>query len=94
MKNIYKKDGIPLTTHEEIERDIFELYDNLMRKVENNMEDIDIVATREGTRLTNEQRYHLEEPATEAKIFKVLKDIGYLMAPRVDGYVAKYFKAT
>lgn len=85
MRSLYKEDGTLLTTHGEIEDGILGLYGNLMGKANNNLDDIDIVAMREGSQLSNEQMWLLEVPI-EVEIEKALKDIGDLKAPGVYGF--------
>lgn len=86
MRSLYKEDGTLLTTYGEIEDEILGLYGNLMGKENNNLDDIDIVAMREGSQLSNEQMWLLEVPVIEVEIEKALKDIGDLKAPGVYGF--------
>ena len=49
---------------------------------------------REGPQLTNDQRSMLVMPISENDIVEALKNIGDLKAPGVDGFGAKFFKAS
>lgn len=88
MRSLYKKYETLLTTHGEIEDDILCLYGNLMVKENNNLDDIDIVAMKEGRQLSNEKIWPLEVLVTEVEIEKALKDIGDLKAPGLYGFCA------
>jgi hypothetical protein len=55
---------------------------------------IDIVAMRAGLQFTNAQREFLAAPILENEIYQALHCIGDLKAPGLDGYGAKFFKAT
>ncbi|CAK8568197.1 unnamed protein product [Lathyrus sativus] len=65
-----------------------------MGSANNNLNEINIVAIKEGPRLSNEHMRMLEMPVTEAKFTQALNSIGDLKAPGVDGYGAKFFKET
>lgn len=58
------------------------------------MKGIDIVAMKNGKQITHEQDNLLIELVTEEEIMQALKDIGDLKAPSIDGYGARFFKAT
>ncbi|CAJ2661953.1 unnamed protein product [Trifolium pratense] len=92
LKTLYREDGTMITSHEDIEHEVLNLYGNLMGKAEDNLDGIDIVAMREGPQITNEQREFLVAPILEDEIFRALKSIGDLKAPGLDGFGANFFK--
>ncbi|CAK8579067.1 unnamed protein product [Lathyrus sativus] len=65
-----------------------------MGKEDNNINHIDIEAMRMGKQLNLEQREYLTRNITEDDIIKALRGIGNLKAPGLDGYGAKFFKAS
>ncbi|CAK8535453.1 unnamed protein product [Lathyrus sativus] len=71
-----------------------DFYRNLMGKKDNNPSHIDIKAMRLGAQLNMEQREYLSKNITEEDITKALKGIGDLKAPGLDGYGARFFKAS
>jgi hypothetical protein len=65
-----------------------------MGRADTNLLGIDIVAMRAGPQFTNDQREMLVAPIQENEIYQALHCIGDLKAPGLDGYGAKFFKAT
>lgn len=83
-----------LTKHEDIKNTIMDFYGDLVGTVANNIDDIEIVAMRQGPKLTLEERNCLISTVSKMEIKKALKDIGDLKVPEIDGYGAKFFKTT
>lgn len=65
MKNLYRDDDTSVSTREEIEEVILQYYQDMMGKRDNNLQHIDIEATRVGTQLSMEQRDFLLRPFSE-----------------------------
>lgn len=59
-----------------------------------NLEGVDITIMRKGSQVTMEQRAFLVKPITVTEIEKALHCIGDSKAPSVDGFGAKFFKAS
>ncbi|CAK8531607.1 unnamed protein product [Lathyrus sativus] len=65
-----------------------------MGKDVNSINHIDIEAMRMGKQLNMDHREYLTRNISEDEITKALKGIGDLKAPGLDGYEAKFFKAS
>lgn len=65
-----------------------------MGKADNNLKGIDITTMRDVSQLNNDQRDNLIQPVTKKEVFDALKGIGDLKGLGMDGYGAKFFKAT
>ncbi|WJX68825.1 hypothetical protein P8452_53158 [Trifolium repens] len=94
LRAIYREDGTVITTHQDIEQEVLNLYGNLMGTADTHLMGIDIVAMRVGPQVTSEQRDLLLAPIQESEIILALKSIGDLKAPGLDGYGAYFFKTT
>ncbi|CAK8566912.1 unnamed protein product [Lathyrus sativus] len=69
-------------------------YRNLMRSKANSLKHIDIEAMKEGHQFTIDQGKILTAKVFDEEIVKALQGIGGLKSPRIDGYRAKFFKAS
>lgn len=87
-------EGSMLTNQQEFETKNLNFYGNLVGSAANNLRGVNIVAIRQGNRLTPEHITYFIAPMTEEKIVKALKGISDLTAPGIDGYGAKFFKVT
>ncbi|CAK8533160.1 unnamed protein product [Lathyrus sativus] len=94
LSNLRRSDGRHLSDQNDIEEEVMVFYKNLMGKEDTNINHIDIEAMRMGKQLNLEQREYLTRNITEDDIFKALRGIGDLKAPGLDGYGAKFFKAS
>ncbi|XP_058776967.1 uncharacterized protein LOC131651319 [Vicia villosa] len=94
MQILYKEDDTLLTTQEEIEHAVVSYYESLMGTATRNISHVDISVMRNGPQLTMEQRQSLELPISEQEIETALKGIGDSKAPGIDGFGAKFFKAS
>ncbi|CAK8543473.1 unnamed protein product [Lathyrus sativus] len=94
LTNLRKSDGRQITTKTNIEEEVINFYRNLMGKDINNISHIDIEAMRMGRQLNIEQREYITRTISEADFTKALRGIGDLKAPGLDGYGAKFFKAS
>lgn len=92
MRNLCKADGTILATKEDIKGEVLEFYGKLMGNAKLHMEDIDIVAMRDGKQLIMDQRSMLIGPISIQKIKTALKSIINVKAPGVDGFGSKKFK--
>ncbi|CAK8531160.1 unnamed protein product [Lathyrus sativus] len=94
LTNLRKSDDRKLSDQNDIEEEVMEFYKNLMGKEDNNINHIDIEAMRMEKQLNMEQREYLTRNIIEDDIIKALRGIGDLKAPGLDGYGAKFFKAS
>lgn len=94
MASICREYGTILSNQDEIEIEILGFYGNLMGKSNDGLIGIDLVVTRGGPQLINDQRSMLVRPISEHEILQALKDIGDLKAHGVDGFGAKFFKVS
>ncbi|XP_058726138.1 uncharacterized protein LOC131597458 [Vicia villosa] len=83
-----------LTNQEDIEKEVMDFYTNLMDTQSRELEQIDIDAMRRGNQVSMEQRAYLVSPITLKEVEDALKGIGDLKSPGVDGYGAKFSKAS
>lgn len=65
-----------------------------MGTTNSNIHYIDIEAMRSGSQLTMGKRAFLIQPVTDMEITNALMNIVDLKAPGIDGYGAKFFKAS
>ncbi|KAI5405917.1 hypothetical protein KIW84_052605 [Lathyrus oleraceus] len=93
-KDVIKGDGIIAKSQTDIEQEVLEHYDRLMGKADNKLKGIDITIMRDVSQLNNDQRDNLIQPVTKKEVYDALKDIGDLKGLGMDGYGAKFFKAT
>jgi hypothetical protein len=94
LRALYREDGTLITTHDDVEQEVLNLYGSLMGKADSNLMSIDIMAMRAGPHLTSDQRELLVTPIREDEVYSALKSIGDLKAPGLDGYGAKFFKVS
>jgi hypothetical protein len=94
LRTIYREDGTMAATHNDIEHEVLSLYGSLMGRADSNLMGIDIMAMRAGPQFSTDQREMLVAPIQENEIYQALHCIGDLKAPGLDGYGAKFFKAT
>lgn len=87
-------DGTMVTTPHEIEHEILNFYSKLVGQNEERLEGIDITIMRDGPHVTREQAAGLIGQVTRPEIHAALAGIGDLKAPGLDGYNAKFFKAS
>lgn len=90
IQTIVKTFDILLIKHKDIENEVMNFYGDLVGSADNTMDDIDIVAMRQGPQLTLDLISHV----TEVEIKKALADTGHSKSPSLDGYGAKIFKTT
>ncbi|XP_058726677.1 uncharacterized protein LOC131598046 [Vicia villosa] len=88
------QNGKLLTEFQDLEEEILNFYSNLVGTASDNLDHVDIMTLRNGTQLREEQRVELEQPITENEITNALKRIGDNKAPGIDGYNAKFYKAS
>lgn len=96
-RNIYmlqKTDGTLLENQSEIEDEIMDFYKKLMGTEDSQLHHIDIDAMRNGKQVNMEQRRYLVSNITEQDIERALKGIGDDKSPGIDGFGAKFFKAS
>lgn len=83
-----------MTNHHEIEHEVLEFYKDLVGTAATRIEGIDITVMRNGPQVCCEHAESLIRPVTRLEIQDALNGIGDLKAPGLDGYNAKFFKAT
>ncbi|XP_058753184.1 uncharacterized protein LOC131626385 [Vicia villosa] len=88
------QNGKLLTGFQDLEEEILKFYTNLVGTASNNLDHVDIMALRNETQLREDQRVELEQPITVNEITNALKSIGDSKAPGIDGYNAKFYKAS
>lgn len=71
-----------------------EYYEGLMGKSDSNLIHIDVAAMRNNDQLSMKQKHSLIAPISEQEILKALNGIGDMKAPGIDGYGARFFKAS
>lgn len=89
-----KADGTLVTMKNEIEQKIMEFYGSLMGTNSHELAHIDIQVMRDVKQLSWDQRLFLKEKVTMQEIETSLKGIGDLKSPGIDGYGARFFKAS
>ncbi|CAK8563338.1 unnamed protein product [Lathyrus sativus] len=94
LANLRNSDGKLIYKKSEIEEQVLNFYRNLMGKDVSSLDHIDVEAMRMGKQLNLDQRNYLIRNISEADITKALKGIGDLKTPGMDGYGAKFFKAS
>jgi hypothetical protein len=91
---ISRDDGTTIQKQEDIAQEVCAFYRQLMGTSASCLRKIDITAMREGPQLSMDQRDQLIAPVTDSEIKQALKGIGDLKSPGIDGYGAKFFKAS
>ncbi|XP_058755938.1 uncharacterized protein LOC131629159 [Vicia villosa] len=94
MHILHKDDGTVITNQNEIEQTLVDFYKGLMGTAARDIIQVDISALREGPQLTFEQRQRLVGPISEEEVTQALKGIGDLKSPGVDGFGAKFHRAS
>lgn len=94
INTICKIDGTIINNNEDIANEVLDLYGNLMGNANDSLVDIDIMDMREGPQLNCDQRRMMISHVTESEIIKALMDIGDLKAPGINGFGAKFYKAS
>lgn len=92
--SLVTENGDTIFEQEKIEDEIVNFYRKLVGTRSSQLNSIDLVAMRQGKQLTSDQRASLTAPITEEEIVNSLKGISDISAPGIDGYNAKFFKAT
>jgi hypothetical protein len=94
LHTLFKDDGTPIQGQDDIAQEVCDFYRQLMGTRIPSLRKIDITAMREGPQLSMAQRDALIAPVTISEIKNALKGIGDLKSPGIDGYGARFFKAS
>ncbi|XP_050918605.1 uncharacterized protein LOC127136042 [Lathyrus oleraceus] len=94
MRVLHMIDGVILADQKDIEKEVVDFYGSLMGMAANNLKHVDIEAIKSCRKINMEQRKFLVVKVTKEEIAKALQGIGDLKAPGIDGYGAKFFKAS
>ncbi|CAK8532031.1 unnamed protein product [Lathyrus sativus] len=87
-------EGVIQTDHQKIEEEILKFYKDLVGKSVGKLKSINLVDLRNGPQLNNDQRDALSCSIFDAKIKTALYGIHDNTAPGIDGFGAKFFKAS
>jgi hypothetical protein len=94
LHTLFKDDGTSIQSQDDIAQEVCDFYRQLMGTRIPSLRKIDITAMREGPQLSMAQRDALIAPVTISEIKNALKGIGDLKSPGIDGYGARFFKAS
>ena len=94
ITKLLQEDGTVVHQQEDISNEVLNFYGKLLGETHEKLKSVDIVAIRNGKQLDRIQRAELVKMVEIEEIEAALKSIGDLKAPGVDGYGAKFFKAT
>ncbi|XP_058742247.1 uncharacterized protein LOC131622271 [Vicia villosa] len=88
------QEGNILTNNDQIDKEVVRFYKGLVGTTATSLKKIDILAMREVSQLSIEQRILLIGNVLEKEVHQVLMKISDITAPGEDRYGAKFFKVT
>ncbi|XP_058753378.1 uncharacterized protein LOC131626575 [Vicia villosa] len=91
---LQKEDGTEVTSQYSIEQIVVDFYGSLIGTAATNIYNVDVMAMRTGPQLNFEQRAKLILPVSDDEVTMALNCIGGLKSPGIDGFGAKFFKAS
>lgn len=86
--------GRSLTSPQDIACEVMHFYSNLVGQLASSITGLDIEVLRAGKQLSQSDGIRLIRPVTNGEIVTALNQIGDSRAPSIDGFNAKFFKAS